>query len=271
MKIFLMTDMEGVCGVINVQDWCEPNGRYYEEGKKLLTEEVNAAVEGFFAGGATEIMVVDGHGAGGLKHICLDKRTTYSRGWDGPYPFGLDSSFNAIAFVGQHAKAGSEFAHIAHTGSFNVLDYHINGISVGEFGHISLIGSVMKVPVIFGSGDNAFTQEAKALIPSIETVVVKRGVTPGKGDECSTDEFAIRNLGAIHLHPEKARQLIREGAEKAVRRYLKSREFFTLIGLKPPYIRTVKYRRNVNEGGYTTHSEHPSDIVSMMNSIELRV
>jgi D-amino peptidase len=139
MKIYIMTDIEGVCGVVNFDDWALPQGRYYEEGKKLLTMEVNAAIEGFFAAGATEILVADGHGLGAINNILLDHRVSFLRGpVPGPYPFMLDETFDAIAWVGQHAKAGTECAHMAHTGSLNVIDYKINGISVGEFGQIAL-------------------------------------------------------------------------------------------------------------------------------------
>ncbi len=56
-----MTDVEGCAGILNFNDWCAPGGRYYEKGKAILTGEVNAAVQGFFAGGATEVVVFDGH------------------------------------------------------------------------------------------------------------------------------------------------------------------------------------------------------------------
>src|SRR5690242_4507775 len=63
MRVLIMTDMEGVSGIIN---WDQVNGGapLYEEGRRLYTEEINAAVRGAFAGGATEVHVVDCHGAG---------------------------------------------------------------------------------------------------------------------------------------------------------------------------------------------------------------
>ena len=66
MKIMIMTDMEGCAGILNHDDWVMPEGRYYEKGKRLLTEEVNAALAGFFEAGAGEVVVVDGHGYGGI-------------------------------------------------------------------------------------------------------------------------------------------------------------------------------------------------------------
>jgi len=271
MKIFIMTDMEGVCGVINHDDWVMQSGRYYEEGKKLLTLEVNAAVEGFFRAGADEIAVLDGHGAGGINQLLLDNRTSYIRSSVGPYPFSLDKSFDAIAWVGQHSKAGTEYAHIAHTGWFNVLDFKINGISVGEFGQMAMLASFLGVRSIFGSGDEAFTLEAKALAAGIETVSVKKGLTPGKGDETGCDGYRNRNLSAIHLHPEKARELIGNGAERALNRFIHDRGSFELIKIRPPFIKEVKYRQDGNTQAYEVYGEHPASLIDLMNAPERKI
>ena len=119
MKLYLMTDLEGVAGVMNFEDWCTPGTRYYELAKEFLTLEVNAAVEGFFEGGATEITVADGHGPGAISPKLLDRRVELMRGWPTGWPALLDDSCDAVAWVGQHAKAGTEYAHLAHTQSFN--------------------------------------------------------------------------------------------------------------------------------------------------------
>lgn len=271
MRIFIVTDMEGVCGVINHDDWVTPASRNYEEGRRLLTLEINAAVEGFFAAGATEVLVADGHGAGGVNQACLDPRTLLQRGFPGPYPFGLDRSYDAMAWVGQHAKAGTPFAHIAHTGWFNVLDYRINGTSVGEFGQLAYCGAVLGVPSIFASGDEAFTKEAAALVSGIETVAVKRGLTPGSGDEYDTEGYRNQNLAAVHLHPEKARKLIRAGAERALSSFAAKRESFPLPRIEPPFRREVWYRPNGSTPSYHAIAEHPADFIALMNSPERRV
>ena len=116
MKIMIMTDMEGVAGVQNAEQWLTPECRYYETGRKLLTLEVNAAIEGFLAGGATEIVVADGHGAGAINIELLDSRAQLERGWatGWPGPSLLSGNFDAVAWVGQHAKAGTPHAHLAH-------------------------------------------------------------------------------------------------------------------------------------------------------------
>ncbi|MBP1994045.1 M55 family metallopeptidase [Paenibacillus eucommiae] len=266
MKIYLMTDMEGVCGVASHDIWVTPEGRYYEAGKELLTREINAAVEGFFAAGADEIVVIDGHGYGGINQLLLDNRVSYVRGaLPGPYPFMLDETYDAIAWVGQHAKAGAEYAHLAHTGWFNVLDYQINGTSVGEFGQFAMLGAFLGVRSIFGAGDEAFVKEASALVPGIETVSVKKGLMPGSGDEYDCEGYRERNNGAIHIHPEKARLLIREGAEKALRRFIQSPEQFTLLDVKAPFTKEVRYRSDGRTPAHTKICEHPDDIITLLN------
>ena len=215
--------------------------------KELLTKEVNAAIEGFFAAGADEIVVQDGHGEGGINITLLDPRAKLQQGWDGPgggfYPHGLDSSYDVMAWVGQHPKAGTEYGHLCHTGNFGVLDFIINDISVGELGRATFLGQPYGVVPIFVSGCLACTKEAKDLVKGIETVAVKEGVKAGSGDECTTEQYKLRNSGAIHLHPEVSRDLIRQGAERALKRYLADPKSFQPIKIAPPYSKKIVYRQ----------------------------
>ena len=261
-----MTDMEGVCGVIDRENWVLKASKYYEDGKKLLTLEVNAAVEGLFEAGATEVYVIDGHGHGGLIHTLLDRRTFFVRGFPGPWPFTLDSSFDAIIWIGQHAKAGTEYAHIAHTGSHHVLNCSINDISVGEFGQLAMCGAFLGVKSIFLSGDEAATKEAKAFVKGIETVSVKRGLMPGTGNDCSFEYHTNRNIAAVHMHPEVARELIKEGARKALERFVKDPESFQLLELNPPFKMVTEYRPSADSPKRTTIKEHATDLIKMLNS-----
>ncbi|MBR4867309.1 MAG: M55 family metallopeptidase, partial [Clostridia bacterium] len=228
MKIAIMTDMEGVAGVVNAIDWIYPDSRYYETGKELLTREVNAAAEGFLAVcPKAEIVVMDGHGPGAINQLLLDPRVEYQRGWGpGPYPLALDRWYDVIAWVGQHPKAGTERGHLCHTQNFDVIDCQINGISVGEFGQCMFVAAACGVTPILACGCKAFAAEAEELVPGIETVTVKEGLMTGSGEECDFDEYRIRNASAIHKHPETSRKLIRDGAERALRRYLDSPESF---------------------------------------------
>ena len=106
MRIFMQTDLEGVAGVRNFADWTSPGKRYYDTGRALLTAEINAAVDGLFAEGATYIMVADSHGPGAVDITLLDPRVELMRwGWPQPWPTRMDDGFDYLVFVGQHAKS----------------------------------------------------------------------------------------------------------------------------------------------------------------------
>ena len=262
MKIYIMTDLEGVAGVMDFENWCSPGFRYYEQAKEFLTREVNAAVDGFFEGGATEITVSDGHGSGGINPALIDPRIELLRGWPEGWPLMLDESYDAVAWVGQHAKAGTEYAHLAHTQSFGYLDLSVNGISIGEFGQFAMCASELGVRSIFASGDEAFTKEAQALVPGIETVAVKRGLRPGKGDEMTREEYGRRNYAAIHIPPERARKRIRQGALRAIHRARAEKS--GLIELTPPFERVAIFRPDGDQPKTISRESHPSSVIGVM-------
>ncbi len=265
-RVYIMTDLEGVAGVRNSEQWCGPDGRYYDAGQRLLTLEVNAAIEGFLKGGAREIVVVDGHGRGAVNIELLDRRAQLERGWPSgwPGPSLAAGGFDAVAWIGQHAKAGTPNAHLAHTQGWNYLDLSINGVSIGEFGQLALCASELGVRSIFASGDKAFAEEAQALVPGIETVAVKRGTTPGRGDELTAEPYGRRNTAAIHLQPEKVRGLVRAGAERAIRRA--QTEQFGLIPLKPPFERVGRFRPGQpGQPILISKESHPSSVIALMN------
>ncbi|MFH1267751.1 MAG: M55 family metallopeptidase [Planctomycetota bacterium] len=266
LSVYIMTDMEGVAGVLDSENWCHPESRYYELGKEFLTLEVNAAIEGFARGGATEFLVVDGHGHGAINPKLLDARAQLARNWARPpYPFSMERGMTFAAWVGQHAMSRSEFAHLAHTGSFGTFEDTINGRPVGEFGEVAFCASQLQVRTIFGAGDLAFTKEAAALVRGIETVAVKRGTTPGRGDECDREAYAKRNLGAIHFQPERARQMIRDGAERAIRRAT-SDASFGIIPLKPPFQRTLILRPQKGQPKRIGRATHADDVIALLNT-----
>jgi len=259
MKIYMMTDLEGSAGVLNREDWVHPDSRYNEKAKTFLTLEVNAAAEGFFKAGATEILVSDGHGSGGIQPDLLDKRVKLLRGYPAGYPCGLTSEYDCVAWVGQHAKAGTPYAHIPHSGNHYVIDFSINGISVGELGELAMCAGVLGVKPIFASGDKAMCIEAEELLPGIETVCVKEGIMPGKGDECTFEEYHSRNIAAIHKSPERARELIRKGACRALMRFEENPDSFTDLVSEAPYEKKVVYRPGSGRAGYTLKTGgHPT-------------
>ena len=266
MKIMVMTDMEGVAGLLNFQDWATRAGDCYEKGVRLLTEETNAAVDGLYEGGAREVLVVDGHGRGGIDPELLDQRALLHRGRaEKVWPWGLDESFDALAFVGQHAKARTPYSHITHTQSFRYIDLAINGLSIGEYGQLALCAMELGVPTILACGEQALAQEAQALTPGVVTVAVKRGLLPDGLDELSAEDYAQAKLSAIHLSPKRARALIREGALEAMKRLGSDPSSFRYPALSLPYVRTARFRKHGDTQPYEARDEHPSSIAELLN------
>jgi D-amino peptidase len=262
MRIYLMTDMEGVCGMVNFEDWCSPDSRYYERGRALLTQEVNAAIEGFLAGGASAITVADGHGPGALDGTLLHPRAELLRGWPESWPFFLDpAQHDAVAWVGQHAKAGTCCAHLAHTQSFGYRDESVNGVSIGEFGQFALCAGELGVRAIFATGDRALVEEARALVPGIEAVAVKRGTQADPGHHLPERGYRCHTIHAIHLSPDEARKRIRQGAEEAVRRA--RLEGFGLLTLPGPYTRVTVLRGTDVLPPRVSRNTHPDSIVQL--------
>lgn len=267
MKVYIMTDLEGCAGVINREDWVLKDSMYYEDAKLLLTEEVNAAIEGLYQAGATDILVADGHGYGAINFLKLDPRVRLIRGFPGPFPFGLDESFDCMCHIGQHAKASTEKAHICHTGNQYTIDRAINGVSVGEFGEMVYCAAEMNVTAIFGSGDLAFTKEAEDFVEGIVTVSVKEGLIPGKGLDKTFEETCNRNHAAIHIHPFKARELIRLGAYTALRKFIEGTETFKLKKpIQAPYECITRYRASKDRPAFTTIQRNESSVIALLNS-----
>ncbi len=254
-----MTDLEGVAGVKNAEDFLTPDARCYEAACRLLTREVNAAVEGFFVAGAKYVQVIDGHGCGAIDIELLDGRVEYARG----VPDCIDASYDGLAFVGQHAKASTELAHLPHTQNFSYIDLTINGVSIGEFGQAVLWAAELGVPAFFASGDLALAAEAQTLVPGIGVASVKRGVTRGTGAECTTEQYRRRNAGAVHMPPVRAREIIRRSAEAAARALKKHPP--ALVSLKAPFESMAVFRPG-REGEPKTiaTTAHPSSVIELM-------
>ncbi|MCA1029546.1 M55 family metallopeptidase [Bacillus timonensis] len=206
MKIFISADIEGVSGVATNQQLKTPSE--YQRFRKLMTQDVNAAIEGAFKGGATEVVVADGHG--NMSNIFIEDLDPRARLVQGSNRVmcqleGLDESFDAMMFVGHHGReSASERTTISHTlAGICVKEMKINGKVVGETEMNAMVAGDFDVPAIFISGDDAYVAEVKETLPNVEGAVVKRGI----------DRFS-----AELIHPEVAQQLIREKAEIAVRR-----------------------------------------------------
>lgn len=171
--------MEGASGV-TMRDEIDPGAARYDFGRRMLTHDVAAAVEGFKAGGATHIVVLDGHGGGGnLLYDQLPAGAEYvcGRGGTPALPF-LDDSFDAVGMIGQHARAGTPNAVWPHTQSWEQwLGLWANGVEIGEIGQFAIAAGHYGLPVILLSGDVAATREVRELCGDVETVAVKEGAS----------------------------------------------------------------------------------------------
>lgn len=205
MKVYIMTDLEGASGVAGRWEDFNPGGRVHEEARRLLTGDVNAAVEGALRGGAEEVVVLDGHGAAfSILIEQLHPAAKLIRGRRVLEMEGLDESFDVVLAVGAHAMAGAPLALLCHTLSHtSIYEIRVNGRPVGEVGLWAMIAGSYRVPLAMVAGDAAAVEEARALLGDVEGVAVKRA-TSMYAAEC--------------LHPSLTRKLISEAAERAVRR-----------------------------------------------------
>ena len=208
MKIYIMTDLEGVAGVYQWEDRTDKSRENHERRcrqRRWMAEEVNAAADGFFSAGATEVIVNDGHGAGYTIDLdVIDPRVEVINGQKRPFwlPY-LDETCDATAIVGAHAKANTPGACLCHTMSLPMRDYSVNGVSIGEMGLQAIIAGHYGVPFIFCSGDAFACREIEELIPGCKSVAVKTGMSL---------------LSAKQVPPARAREMIREGAKEAMSR-----------------------------------------------------
>ena len=209
MRVHVISDMEGVAGIVKPEQ-TSGGEALYDEGRKLYTEEINAAVRGARAAGATEIVVMDCHGAGGgwtfnsllpedldpgCEYVVQDEWTEYTE--------FLEQGCDAALFVGMHARAGTRDGVMSHTISgrdFQNLSF--NGTLVGETGINAALCGMWGCPVLLVTGDEAACREGRELLgEGLTTVPVKRGL----GVE-----------SARMTPPRRARELIEDGALRAL-------------------------------------------------------
>ena len=206
MKVFISFDMEGVAGIV---DWsqCRAPGQPYEEGRRLLLGEVNAAIDGAMAGGATEIVCNDSHGTmNNLDPAELHGQATYVSGRHKPLYMmqGLDATADLVFMVGYHGSISGESSVLSHTYNPAVISHvSLNGTRVGESGINALVALACQAPVGLITGDQQTIAEADPFLADAERVVVKESFT---------------RFGAANLHPEVARELIADGARRALER-----------------------------------------------------
>src|SRR5918993_5128685 len=179
-KVFISADMEGISG-ISASDQLSAAGAEYSRSRKMMADDVNAAIRGARAGGATTILVNDSHGT--MRNLRLEdlesgvSLISHSFKRSGMME-GLDDSFDAVIFVGYHAKAGHPGGLFAHTGSGVVRDVRVNGVSMGEGGLNTTVAAWYGVPVVLVTGDDVAVKQVAEIAPTAKTVAVKRAINP---------------------------------------------------------------------------------------------
>lgn len=179
-KVFISADMEGISG-ISASDQLSATGAEYNRSRKMMADDVNAAIRGARRGGATDIVVNDSHGS--MRNLRLEdldpqvRLISHSFKRSGMME-GLDESFDAVIFIGYHAKAGHPGGLFAHTGSGVVRDVRVNGQSLGEGGLNTLVAAWYGVPVALVTGDDVAVKQVAEVATQAKTVAVKRAINP---------------------------------------------------------------------------------------------
>jgi D-amino peptidase len=206
MKVLISVDIEGVAGVVNPEQTRAGNGEY-ERARRWMTLEANAAIEGAFAGGATDVWVNDSHG--GFRNLLpdmLDARANVILGKPRTLGMmaGLEYGPQLVFMIGYHAMAQSQ-GILAHTiNSFAFTRVTMNGRDVGEAGLYGALAHEYGARVALLSGDDVFAEETKPRFPDAAFIVTKQATGYGSG---------------VTQTPERSCAAIREAARDSVARF----------------------------------------------------
>jgi D-amino peptidase len=229
MKVLISADMEGTTGVTGWKD-VEPGQPAFERFRKLLTRDVNAAVEGAFAGGATEVVVNEAHG--GMRNILieeLDPRAEMITGYYKPLVMmeGVDDA-DLVFFTGYHARAG-EPGVLAHTMTTDFVNVEVNDEPCSEARLNAALAGEGGIPVGMITGDDVICTEAEKLFPGVKTAVVK---------------YAIDNFSARCLSPTATGTRIMEAARRAI----SDRDSLRPYRVDPPFTLRIELREPAQAG-----------------------
>lgn len=204
MKIYISADMEGIGGIVSAEQVFETS-KEYERARKLMTQEVNAAIEGALEAGTDFVLVNDSHG--GMQNIIIEDLNPKAQLISGNLkPLcmveGIDRNFSGAFFVGYHSSKNTQRSILDHSYSGKTIqEIRVNEQVFGETGLNAMVAGWYDVPVILVSGDSAVAKESKKLLGEIETVVTKEGISR----ECAT-----------LIHPSEVQKMIKTSAKRAV-------------------------------------------------------
>jgi D-amino peptidase len=203
MRVLISADAEGVTGITSTNELLF--GRpHYEFMRSMMTDDVNAAIEGAFDGGATEVVVNDAHWTMTNVQIeRLDPRATLIKGFHKHLCMveGVQEA-DAVFFLGYHARTGDSdgVANETILGR-EIVEIRMNGKPVGESEINAAVCGELGVAVVFASGDDLYEQELKRTLPHVEFALTK---------------YALDRWTARCLPPARSHANIKEAARRAV-------------------------------------------------------
>ena len=204
VRIYIVTDLEGASGVYQFAQTREAGNSLGEKAKEYLMGDIAAVVRGLRAGGATDVVVLDGHGSGAFVPHLMESGAKYITGRPRPGPLTeLDGSFAGMVQLAAHAMNGTPDGVLCHTQSSRPENrYWYNRVESGELAQCAAVAGGRGVPTIMVTGDEAACREAHQFFgPECVTVAVKRGIA----------------REAAELYPfDETRQALYEGAKRAV-------------------------------------------------------
>ena len=207
LKVFISVDMEGIAGIVH-GDQVTMGGNDYQQARRWMTEETNAAIQGALDAGATEIVVNDSHSS--MRNLIAGEINPAARLITGsPKTLGMmqgiDETFEAVIFIGYHARAGTADAVLDHTYSGAAVSaLRVNGMEIGESEMNAIIAGHYDVPVVMVSGDRAVCSQVKSSLgANIVTTQVKEGI----------GRYASKTIV-----PEEAQKMIRSNTTEALKR-----------------------------------------------------
>ena len=206
MKVYISADGEGVTGVVTPGEMF-PGKVGYAYACRMMTLDVNAAIEGAFDGGASEVVVNDSHWS--MTNIDLevmDPRADLIHG-GGKHLAMVESieGFDAAVFIGYHARAGATDG-VGNETIFGreVIEVRVNGVPVGEGELNASVAGYYGVPVVAVSGDDQFCKEFQETFPTVETAVVK---------------YALNRFAARCIPPARSRKIIADAVAHGVKNH----------------------------------------------------
>lgn len=209
MKIYISADIEGISGVVN-GSFTSQKEYDYSRARKLMTDEVNAAIAGAKLAGAKEILVNDSHGP--MTNILIEDLDEGARLISGNKKLlgmmeGIDDTFDGVMLIGYHARHNTSGV-LSHSYYGSVVnEIMINGRTVGEAEFNSMAAGYYNVPVVFVSGDDVLSSQIKEFNQDIETLIVKK---------------ARSRYCAESIQPKMVHKLLKENVHSALSNKLKS-------------------------------------------------